>query len=136
RRNIFLNWQGSTGANLLLIGEDAQPFIEGYDILVENNLMLGNSPHVMRAPFGVKSGENITFRHNTVAGDLPSLAYAMRLNVENPAVTNNNIHFYNNVWSDPTATMGAENPSRPNDFSDTPPADTAALTLDNNLYWN
>lgn len=136
RRNIFLNWEGSTGANFLLIGEDAQPFIEGYDILVENNLMLGNSRNVMRAPIGVKSGEAITFRHNTIAGDLPALAYAMRLNVENPTIVNDAIHFFNNVWTDPTMTMGAEEPSRPNDFSDTPLNETLSFLLDNNLYWN
>ena len=32
--------------------------------------------------------------------------------------------------------MGAENNNRPNDFSDTPPADIASFTIDNNLYWN
>lgn len=131
RRNVMLNWEGSAGSNFILFGEDGTANFEAFDCSAENNLLIGNSSNTMRAPLGVKSGRDIVFRHNTISGNLPANAYAMRLNREgsNPPVEA--IGFIHNVFSDPTGTMV--------DFSDTLAPDLSTLRpslLRRNAYWN
>lgn len=135
RRNVFLNWQGSDGSNFLLLGEDGKPYHEAFNILVENNLMIGNASNMMRSSFGVKGGRDILFRNNTVVGNLPCRSFAMRLNTEGDNPVNQNIHFYNNVWADPTGTLGAEGYTGV-DLAEVPVGQNTNITLDNNLYWN
>ncbi len=97
--------------------------------------MIGNSANEMRTAFGVKGARDITFRNNTVAGNLPGCAYAMRLNQEGANPQNQSVSFWNNVWSDHTGTMGA-GCGGGNDFSDGAASESLGVQLDRNLYWN
>lgn len=128
RRNIFLNWEGSTGYGFIQIGEDGTANYEADGVLVENNLLLGNATNRMRAPFAVMGSRNVTFRHNTVVGDMPANAFTMRLYTFGDNQPNANIRFFNNIWADPAGTMGS--------FSDTPPDSTASFALSTSLFWN
>ena len=137
RRNIFLNWQGEAGSAFIGIGDGRKlNYHQARDVLIENNLMLGNSRFKIHTPLKVTGGKNITFRNNTVQGDLPSHSYAMRLMPGSTGLKNVNIRFYNNIWSDPAGTMGAEPGSESLRFSNTPRSATASFNLANNLYWN
>lgn len=135
RRNIFLNWEGGL-ETFVKVGNDGAPYFEAQDIMVENSLMIGNSSYQLASAFGVSGARDVTFRNNTVVGNLPASAYAFHVTVKQQNPTNENIFFYNNIWSDPTGTMGADLNGRPNEFSDGDPAGVVNLQLDNNLYWN
>jgi hypothetical protein len=128
RRNVFLNWQGSTGQGFVRAGEDGQSFHEACDVLVENNLMLGNSANKIRSPFQMMNVYSVTVRANTVVGDMPALEFGTRIFTygANPPL-NDGIHLHNNIWADPTGTMG-DTFNRGNN--------TTNLTFEYNLFWN
>ncbi len=135
RRNIFLNWQGGT-ETFVQVGNDGKPYHEAEDVRIENNLMIGNARNEVYATLGVRGAKNVTFINNTVVGDLPASSYAFWISVAGVNPLNQNITFYNNIWSDPTGTMGANLGGGDNEFSDGDPAQTSNLLLDHNLYWN
>jgi hypothetical protein len=134
RRNIFLNWEGSEEA-FLQIGNDGKSYHEAEDVLVENNLMIGNGSDLAYGTFGVKGARNVAFVNNTVVGNLPADAYAFDVTIARDNPLNENIFFVNNIWSDPTGTMGTEQTNNPK-FSNGKANKSEVLILYNNLYWN
>jgi hypothetical protein len=128
RRNVFAQWQGSAGSNFLLLGEDGTANVEAFDITVENNLFIGNSAVGLRAAFGCKGCADVVYRANTVVGDLPANAYAMRINREGANPIPTNLRFANNLWADTAGSMA--------DFSDTLVGDVGTVVLSRNGYWN
>ncbi len=136
RRNIFLNWEGGSGETLLQVGNDGKPYYEAQDVRFENNLIIGNAHNQLYAALGVAGAKNITFTNNTVVGDLPSSAYAFWMTTKDLNPQNQNIYFYNNIWSDPTGSMGADVSGGSGQFSVGHLSQTNNLRLDNNLYWN
>ena len=60
RRNVFLHYEGSTGHGFVGIGEDGQPFYEAEDVMIENNLMLGDGN---RRHAGSLSGKGLPQYH-------------------------------------------------------------------------
>ena len=135
RRNVFLNWQGGSEA-FVKLGNDGKPYHEAVNVLVENNLVIGNSAIPADAAFGVRGARDITVNNNTVVGDLPAKSFAYRIHLAGENPRNENIRFTNNIWSDPTGTMGSDGDGSDNEFSDGDPSDVSGLVNDHNLYWN
>jgi len=127
RRNVFLHWEGSSGQGFVRAGEDATANYEARDLLIENNLMLGNNTQQIRSPFQMMGVYSVTVRANTVVGNLPAKEFGARIFTYGDNPDNDQIHLHNNIWADPTGTMG-DTFNRGNN--------TDNLTFDNNLFWN
>ena len=128
RRNIFLNWEGRQRC-FVLLGEDGIGTFEAVDVTIENNLMLGNSPNPMYSPIAIRGSKAITVRANTIVGDLPALYFGIGSFIVGDNPRNEGISIHNNIWSDPTGTMGYQ-------FSCCDRSQTTSFTFDNNLFFN
>lgn len=135
RRNIFLNWHGNSGQSFVRIGEDGTSNFEAQNVLIENNLMLGNSSRLMRSALTIQGSNDIRFQFNTVVGDLPSRSFAARLLASGDNQPNQNVVLRNNIWADPEGSMGAEGFTGADVF-DAPNGDNLSVSLQNNLYYN
>ncbi len=127
RRNVFLHWEGSSGQGFVRVGEDGTATFEADGVLIENNLMLGNNSAQIRSPLQFQGVRNVTARANTIAGNMPAKEFGFRLVTVGANQPSENIGLFNNIWSDPSGTMG--------DVFNRGSA-TTSLTVDNNLYWN
>jgi hypothetical protein len=130
--------EGDEDNTFVVVGEDSVDYYQAHNVLVENNLFLGNAGNRIRAAFQVRGVRDVTFSHNTVVGDLPSKAFAVRLSQGTHNPRNRDIHFYNNIWSDPTGTMNGqgEESGVEGAFADAAALATTSYELHNNLYWN
>lgn len=136
RRNIFFNWEGGR-ETLIQVGNDGKPYYEARDVAIENNLFIGNSHHNAYSILGLRGVRDVRFAHNTAIGDFPSSAYAMWVDVKDANLINDNLTFVNNVWSDPTGSMGSYfNQTDDNEFSKGDPLSANNVSIDTNLYWN
>jgi len=135
RRNVFLEWHGSAGQSFLRLGEDGTTNYETVNTLIENNLMIGNSADLMRTPLTVQGSDDVTFRNNTIVGDMPSRSFAGRLIAGGSNPPNRNLSITNNVYSDPTGSMGSEAFAGV-DLFDAPSGQTESFLLDHNGYYN
>ena len=136
RRNVFMHWQGHTGSHFLSLGEETSIYYQAREILVENNLFIGNSPHPMLAPWGVKGALDVTFQHNTITGELPAFAGVVRFNTAANNPPNERIAFYNNLWHNPTGTLGQANPTDPPRLVLGQAHHVGEVVWANNLFWN
>jgi hypothetical protein len=136
RRNIFLNWEGQEDETFIQVGLDGKPYYEAFDVHIENNLLIGNSDDPAGSAFGVRGARDVFFINNSVVGDLPTSEYALRITITQENPRNQHIYLYNNIWADPTGTMGDDGSGGSGEFSNGEPADTEGLVLENNLYWN
>jgi len=133
QRNVFLNWQGPSDQPFLLFGEDTNHplFYDLVNGVAQNNLFIGNSTIAASAAFNVKGCQNITFRANTVSGDLPSgptWPFAARVCLEAGQLACQNVFFYNNIYADLSGNMTR--------FSMGPDAESSNVIWNSNSYWN
>ena len=135
RRNVFFNWQGSDGQGFIRVGEDGTANFEADGVLIENNLLLVNSSRLMRSAFTVQGSRDVRFRNNTVVGNLPSRSFAARLLRTGSNQLNQDISFSNNIWSDPSGTMGLEGFNGADVF-EAIPGSNSTVSLRRNVYFN
>ena len=133
--NVFSGWQGGN-ESLIQAGNDGKAYHEVKSLRIVDNLILGAGPDSANTVLGIAGADGVVFDHNTVSGDFPSHSEAFRVTVKGSNPQNRNVSFHNNIWSDPTGTMGAQPSESEGDFSGGDASSVSGLSLGTNLYWN
>ena len=135
RRNVFAHWEGGN-ESIIQVGNDGKPYIEARTVTISDNLFIGDGADQAQSVLGVAGATDVRFVNNTITGDFPVRALALRIvrKVDNPM--NENVVIANNIFSDPTGTFGAKPGEQSGKFSTGDPASVTGLVLNSNLYWN
>ncbi len=138
-KNIFLNFSNTSKEFpwLQFGAEDTLMYVLNHGI-VENNLFIGNSNSITRALFELEGVRGFTFRNNTITGSLPTKHYGYRIKTQDfeRRYPNTELKLANNIWSDPTGTMGSEDNIAPLFARAESTTITGQRQLRSNLYWN
>lgn len=127
-RNIFLGWQGVQDGHFVRLGGSGVGHHEVDGVRLESNLFLGNSRAPLAAPLGIHGAVHVAVRANTITGNLPAMAFVAEMDRRGAGLGNEDIGLYNNLFSDPTGSMGG--------LSAGDPANNVLVIALNNLYWN
>lgn len=138
--NVFLNFTNTSKEYPMLQfgAEDTLMYVLNHG-LVQNNLFLGNGSGTTRAPFELEGVNNFLYRNNTVVGNLVSKYFGYRIKTQSSSTTrfpNNQVVIANNIWSDPTGTMGVEDSYAPVFSAADPNTITSDRVISHNLFWN
>jgi hypothetical protein len=125
--NVFLHWEGGDEA-LVAIGNDGRGYLEAQHVDITNNLVIGQTGDHADTAVAISGAGDVDVRNNTVTGTFPCDAFAMDVDRKERNPRNQDILFANNLWTDPTASMGS--------LSNGDRGDTRGLKVRRNLYWN
>lgn len=119
QRNILAGFSGCVDCGML------EMRLDNGTSVASNLLISGSAPS--DGAFKLEGPTNAAIQFNTIVGDVPGTAFALTGTQYNSTPVSN-LTFTNNVFADPTGTLG--------DFSDGTPTDITSPVVMSNAYWN
>ncbi len=133
--NVFAHWQGGN-ESIIQLGNDGKSYLEAREVGIVNNLFIGDGADLATSVLGVAGAADVLFANNTITGDFPTRAIALRIVRKGANPMNERIVLANNIYSDATGTLGAQPGETSGKFSTGDPSSVTGLALTSNLYWN